>query len=300
MSLEFCVEMPLKKDINNKLSAAFLKNKRWRNGDTIKVEFLDEKNIQKATFTPIKLMKKRSEIDPIEYDIRGLSPQEAIKKVVKERIEPICNLKFMFVSSGGDVRIGFNAGNGSWSLVGTDCLSAKKNEKTMNFAWLDASVIIHEFGHVLGMIHEHSNPRGAVIEWNKEKLYELMKKTQNWDKKQVDINIIDRYQKNQVNGSDFDPDSIMLYFFPPSLTLNNKGTTINQRLSITDVEYINKEYPNETDPEVFYKDAYGVSGKSSIFSAPHYKFIIAGVIMGVLAIHFYRLYRRGRSSLSSM
>lgn len=58
MSLEFCVEMPLKKDINNKLSAAFLKNKRWRNGDTIKVEFLDEKNIQKATFTPIKLMKK--------------------------------------------------------------------------------------------------------------------------------------------------------------------------------------------------------------------------------------------------
>jgi hypothetical protein len=281
MSLEFCVEMPLKRDINDKLSASFLKAKRWRNGDTIKVQFLDEKNIQKATFTPVKLMKKRSEIDPIEYEIRGLSPEEAIKKVIRERIEPICNLRFVFVESGGNVRIGFNAGNGSWSLVGTDCLTSKE-EKTMNFAWLDASVIMHEFGHVLGLIHEHSNPRGNTIEWNKEKLYEVMKKTQNWDKKQVDINIIERYKTNQVNGSQFDPESIMLYFFPPSLTLNNQGTDINQKLSQTDVEYINKEYPNDTDPYVFYKKVYGEDKKKGRerwmwFFWP----ILAGIILGV-------------------
>lgn len=295
MSLYFCTEVPLKSQLNDKLSAAFLKSKKWLPGDTIRVRFLPPNpEKQQATFTPIVLMKKRkkangdpSEIDPIEYDIRGDTPEEAVKKVVKERIEPICNLRFVFTDSdNSDVRIRFESGGGSWSLVGTDCKSAKPNEPTMNFAWIDASVIMHEFGHVLGMIHEHSNPNGNPIEWNKEKLYALMKKTQNWDKKQVDINIIDRYKSDQLNASEFDPASIMLYFFPPELTLNNKGTDINQKLSEIDIEYISREYGSGTTRG-------GGSGGSGSKNVNLYVVIPLGIILGVLIV-FGLLYLKNK------
>ena len=80
------------------------------------------------------------------------------KKVVRERIQPFVGLKFVFVPQGGNVRVSFNPHGGAYSLVGTDCLKSKE-QSTMNLGWLDAGTIMHEFGHVLGMIHEHQNPR---------------------------------------------------------------------------------------------------------------------------------------------
>jgi len=48
----------------------------------------------------------------------------------------------------------------------------------MNFGWFDdntsdsefSRTVIHEFGHALGMIHEHQHPL-AAIPWDKDKVY---------------------------------------------------------------------------------------------------------------------------------
>ena len=276
--MRICVEKPIRSEENalhslklnsnsdehfHRLRAAFFTQKLWPKKSTITVSFYPHSSSRSiASWTPIDVMLARrepngdsAEIDPIEYKIRNLSLEDGVRKVIEERIVPICGLNFVFVPENGNVRIGFDSSNGSWSLIGTDCL--KTDKKTMNFAWLDASTIMHEFGHVLGLIHEHQNPRGQTIEWNVPIVDSWAQQTQGWSKETTYHNIIQKYNLNQINGSDFDPDSIMLYYFPAKLTLNNKGTTMNLRLSPTDVEYIQKIYPGGVSPSSFYSQIYG-------------------------------------------
>ena len=52
--------------------------------------------------------------------------------------------------------------------------------------------------------------------------------------------------------------SIMLYFYPKSLTTNNTGTSMNVRLSPYDTFYINSRYPGSSQtPIEFYRNVYG-------------------------------------------
>jgi len=244
-----------------KLQAAFFTKKIWPDGSKIRIAFLGTGDAIKRTD-----LFKAKDLDPLQNEVKLLSVQEAIKKIVKERIEPLVNLDIAFVDSPKDanVRISFNPG-GSWSLVGTDHLEQKEGA-TMNFGWFDVPTTIHEFGHLIGLIHEHQNPAGQKIQWDTQKVIEWAKETQGWSEQTTKENIINKYDKNSINGSDFDPLSIMLYFFPASLTTNNKGTQQNFRLSGEDVEWISKTYNpvNGITPETFYQSTYGISLKDSI------------------------------------
>ena len=85
------------------------------------------------------------------------------------------NLEFVKVAYGGLIRISFDPSSGSWTLPGRRCEEVVNYEKaTMNLSVVistDASiakeerrVILHEFGHALGLIHEHQSPiRPAVF-----------------------------------------------------------------------------------------------------------------------------------------
>ena len=76
----------------------------------------------------------------------------------------------------------------------------------------------------------------------------------------------------------------MLYFFPPELTNNHKGTNNNKRLSREDVEYISKVYPGgKMTPDEFYKEAYGESISGSLFSLKNF-LILLGVLVLILIV----------------
>ena len=108
-------------------------------------------------------------------------------------------------------------------------------------------VVLHEFGHALGCIHEHQSPSGG-IQWNKEAVYRsLSGPPNNWSKEQIDHNVISRYSKDQTQFTAFDPRSIMLYSFPREWTLNNMEFTSNTILSDTDKRFIAARYP-KSDP----------------------------------------------------
>jgi len=244
-----------------KLKAAFWSQKLWKKGSRIRIGFTEIG--QDVEYTNINIGPYT---DPLQKNIKNMSPQDIVKKIVNERIKPLVNLDIEFVEnlSEANVRISFDPYGGAWSLVGTDHLSEKINP-TMNFGWIDVQTVIHEMGHMLGMIHEHQNPRGQTIDWNAQKVFEWAKQGQGWDEETTENNIIKKYDFDSINGSSFDPQSIMLYYFPAKLTNNNVGTQENQRLSGLDVKWIHDMYPKDSPtPEDFYKDIYKESLYSSI------------------------------------
>ncbi|KAG6354008.1 hypothetical protein INS49_004979 [Diaporthe citri] len=185
----------------------------------------------------------------------GSSWQKDQVKTYAPQWTQYANLNFTFVDSGGvDILIAFKPDSASWSLMGTDSsLASSQNQTSMNLGWIEESnsedgirsVILHEFGHALGMIHEHQNPY-ANISWNKDKVYkDLCGPRHNWTKAEVDYNIFPLTSDTQASA--FDPDSIMLYQIPDEWTTDGKGTSNNVvDLSALDMEYVKFCYPADT------------------------------------------------------
>lgn len=162
-------------------------------------------------------------------------------------------LTFDFVTEGdAHIRIAFMKGAGSWSLLGTECLNETDQTKpTMNFGWLtDAStdeeireVVLHEFGHALGLIHEHQNPDGG-IEWDEDAVKADLSGPPNfWDDETIRHNVLDHYAPDELVKTPIDPKSIMMYPIPRKWTAGDFETGFNTDFSETDRELIRRAYP---------------------------------------------------------
>ena len=181
--------------------------------------------------------------------VRFMAGTPAEKAVAREQAgwwTQVSNLKLNFNDApDAEIRITFDPGDGAWSYVGTDCRGIPTNEPTMNLGFLDGGTAAHEFGHAIGLAHEHQNPAGG-IQWNEQIVITDLAKSPNfWDEATARHNVLRKYSADQINGTGFDRDSIMLYFFPASWTLNGIGTKANEILSRIDKEFIAgaKMYP---------------------------------------------------------
>jgi hypothetical protein len=152
------------------------------------------------------------------------------------------------------IRISFVADPGSWSAVGQDCLVASyfpKDKPTMNFGWLRDDtddkeferVVVHEFGHALGCIHEHQSPT-EHLNWDTAAVYKTFSGPPNsWSKAEIDQNILEKYSPDGISATRFDRKSIMLYQFDASLFTDHVGTPLNYQLSKQDKQMIGEMYP---------------------------------------------------------
>jgi hypothetical protein len=204
---------------------AILTGKKWQTGRTLRVRFLDG-------------------LPSVQTKVENLARQWS----------NFANISFEFgAQANADIRISFSPG-GSWSYLGTDVLVIPQNEQTMNFGWLTPSssddeisrVTLHEFGHALSAIHEHQSP-AANIPWDTQAVYAYyMAPPNSWTKEQIDRNIFSKYSSTLTNASSFDPESIMLYAIPNSLTIGDYEVGWNRVLSATDKSFIGAIYPRST------------------------------------------------------
>lgn len=181
------------------------------------------------------------------------SQRDAVKKHAPEWTE-YADLEFEFNDDpNATIRISFDPELGAWSYIGTDNKNIRPPQATMNLGWVDRAVILHEFGHMIGLGHEHQNPDGGIL-WNEQVVIDNLSQPPNeWSEATTRFNVLDKYSRDNIHGTEFDPDSIMLYFFDGSWTLNRpQGTKANLVLSETDKKFIASSvmYPGaKTTPE---------------------------------------------------
>jgi hypothetical protein len=164
--------------------------------------------------------------------------REVVANVAKEWMTPENSVKLDFGKPGKrrtcqpengkeiQIRVSFSQ-EGYWSQVGQNSVVfAKQEEASLNLGGFmnvppdqlsdyEIGTIRHEFGHAIGIEHEHQNPKGGCDnEYNWNRIYSYLEgPPNNWSKEQIDWNL------RQAAGEDlqltpFDKDSVMLYQFP--------------------------------------------------------------------------------------
>lgn len=193
----------------------------WNNGQNIYIQFLNGSN----------------EI------------QNKIKKIAKQW-EKFANIYFVFIKNGNsNVRINLDSKGGYNSVVGTLSNSLSQKEPTMNYDTTDFKndtiikrVVLHEFGHAIGLLHEHFNPLSGIL-WNKDSVYNDLFKTVKWERKTVDDNIFQEYKLSYTNGTLYDKFSIMEYPIKSTWTKNGYSVDWNNELSSGDITLVKSLYP---------------------------------------------------------
>lgn len=206
--------------LNPRFSAVIFYLKLWPNGTTLRVRFMG------GTFAQ-----------------RQLALQQAAWWSDR------ANIRFVESDDGdAEIRVTFDPSDGAWSYLGTDCRSIPTNQPTMNLGFQDGGTSAHEFGHALGLGHEHQNPSGGIV-WNEaEVIRDLSGPPNNWSVDQIRHNVLRKYSTDLVRGTQFDRGSIMLYAFPSRWTMNGVGTSSNEVLSETDRSFIASIYPKPAAP----------------------------------------------------
>ncbi|HEX8224845.1 MAG TPA: hypothetical protein VF605_13585 [Allosphingosinicella sp.] len=148
-----------------------------------------------------------------------------------------------------DIRIAFRPDKGSNSVLGRYARSVDRDKRTMNLGWMTMeldedrarAVVLHEFGHALGLIHEHMSP-SQPINWNKEKVREDMRRAHGWEDDKIDANMFAKYRPREVFATPVDARSIMMYPIPPEWTTDGFTAPFNPDLTPTDIALVREAY----------------------------------------------------------
>jgi serralysin len=148
-----------------------------------------------------------------------------------------------------NLRIAFRPDKGSQSVLGRYALGVTGGAATMNLGWMSleladdkaSAVVLHEFGHALGLIHEHLSP-AQQIDWNVPNVTADLRRTQGWSDDIIQANMFAHYDPKEVFATDIDRHSIMMYPILERWTNNGFSAPFNSSLTAQDKALIKAAY----------------------------------------------------------
>lgn len=198
---------------------AFIFSKRWRKSDGL------TPNTGKITlgcyFMNGSISQQRKVIEAARDWLKG-----DLKKLIDFRFDVPRERSHIRISLGGRVNN---------SYVGRYNLRITKERVTMNLAnFSRRRVVQHEFGHALGLRHEHRFP--DAIEFNRDVVIADARARWGWSEAQTERNILDPLSKNAqcIGDPSFNPRSVMIYPIPKTWTRSGKSYGGNNPISNRD------------------------------------------------------------------
>ncbi len=167
------------------------------------------------------------------------------------------NVRFTLSQSNPDVRIARiendPQNDGYWSYIGTQIHAIDADQPTMNLEGFTMStpesefhrVVRHETGHTLGFEHEHMR-RALVRLIDVQKAIEFYRVDQGWNPQEVRDQVLTPIDEKSLRGTAHaDPNSIMCYQIPGSITRNGKPIVGGLDIDKSDYDFAAKLYPKK-------------------------------------------------------
>ncbi len=165
------------------------------------------------------------------------------------------NVKFSATQTDPQVRIARldkpPAMSGYWSYLGTEILEIAKSKPTMNLEGFTMQtpesefhrVVRHETGHTLGFPHEHMRRRLVKL-IDRAKAIEFFMRTQGWTEQDVIDQVLTPIEESSLLGTArTDPNSIMCYQMPGSITKSGKPIVGGKDIDKSDYAFAGSIYP---------------------------------------------------------
>lgn len=117
-------------------------------------------------------------------------------------------------------------------------------------------VVLHEFGHALGLLHEHQSP-DANLNWQVDAILSFASQKWGWNADDVARNITTPAAEDEVVWSLYDEKSIMHYKIPDNWVAPPKTSDLSTTLSDVDLVFARAMYPFPDDPAMIIDLAIG-------------------------------------------
>ena len=156
-------------------------------------------------------------------------------------------------------------GSSSWSAIGKQASEERFDYASMNIAYdyvLSAEregVILHEFGHALGLEHEHLHSQSnCMAELDLDKIVAILAAEGNpRSRRQIEEDFAGNFEGERITETAFDAESVMLYSLRRAFFKNPDNATciypLRSALSDRDIDWVLARYPTDRQDAIKYK-----------------------------------------------
>lgn len=218
----------------------------WQPSETIKICF--RSGTQKARARVVQFASEWMRYANLKLDFGDPNSPRACQGDNHEAI------KIDFMNSGPKA--------GYWSIIGTN---SRKADHSLNLSYLGEDelpknkagqsmplaearrLVLHEFGHALGLFHEHQSPRsGCAAEYEEEAVF-AFGALRGWPPDRTIMNFKQLAESPEFNATEIDRKSIMHYSLPPWIFKAREKSPCwvpaNFELSERDKSFMARVYP---------------------------------------------------------